>query len=102
MMPNVTNFHPRRNEAIWKQEVKTYLKGYECEFSFQKVDGSIRRMSCTLQESLLPGVSGKTSDLKESPEALVVYDVENNGWRTIKYDKIISFKVLEHYVRSAN
>ena len=100
MMPNVTNFHPRRHEASWQEEVKSYLRTFECEFSFQKVDGSIRNMLCTLQESAVPVTKSKRP--AESSDMLTVFDTESNGWRTIKFDKIISFKVQNQYVRSQN
>ena len=100
MMPNVTNFHPRRNEASWQEEVKSYLKNFECEFSFQKVDGSIRNITCTLQESVIPETKGKRPG--DTSGIFTVFDTEANGWRSIKIDKIIDFKVQNQYVRSQN
>lgn len=99
-MPNVTKFHPRRNETPWRQEVKTYLTNFECVFSFQKTDGSVRKMTCTLQENVVPETKGsrKTEDI----EQITVFDTDVKGWRTIKYDKIIDFKVQNEYVRSVN
>lgn len=90
-MPNVAEFHPRRNEESWQSEVKSYLTAGPCEFTFQKVDGSIRNLTCTLAESVVPPVKGT----KTSPRGcFTVFDTVNNGWRTIKHDKIIDFKVL--------
>lgn len=90
-MPNVTNFHPRRNEHAWQEEVRNYLIRGNGQFRFQKIDGSIREMICTLKETEIPKVANK---MERSIDAFTVFDTEAKGWRTVKFDKIIDFKIL--------
>ena len=53
-MPNVINFHPKRNDAEWRTGVRSNLQKFNGKFLFQKADGSLREMTCTLQESIVP------------------------------------------------
>jgi len=94
-MPNVTEFLDRRNETEWQGEAKNLLRMFNCIIVFQKVDGSIRELVGTLRPDVLPEFSD--SDRPKPPprnDQMKVYDVESEGWRAVKYDKIISFKVL--------
>lgn len=80
-------------ETIFSQ-----LKSNVCEVIFTKVDGTERRMVCTLYESYLP----KQIELEESIQnnstpktSISVWDVEKNGWRSFKIENVSSFKVIE-------
>ena len=90
-MPNVTKFHSERNNEDWQNEVKNLLGKFNGKFIFQKADGSIREMTCTLQESVVPETKGNK---RKTTNSMVVYDTVAEGWRTVVYDKIIDFKVL--------
>ena len=92
-MPNVIEFEPRRNDDEYRREIEELLRFNHGQFTFQKVDGSIREMKCTLQAHLLPeGYTGEES--KAKPGLLVVWDTENDGWRSIKYESVIRFTSL--------
>ena len=59
---------------------------------FEKVDGSIREMKCTLLTEYLP-VSDKqllteNTTRKENDSSISVWDVESNGWRAFRLDSI--------------
>jgi hypothetical protein len=61
---------------------------------FVKKDGTERRMTCTLKPDLLPA----QTDLEEAvqkktpnPDVLAVWDLENQGWRSFRYDSVIGF-----------
>lgn len=77
---------------------KTYLidalqKGV-VTVKFTKVDGTERSMSCTLQESLIGTYEKKTEREKAVNESVVsVWDVEKEGWRSFRYDSVISMNV---------
>lgn len=65
---------------------------------FIKKDGTERTMVCTLKADLLPA----QTDLEESvqkktpnPDVLAVWDIENAGWRSFRYDSIIGFSEAE-------
>ena len=96
----MSNYHSERNEAAWQGKLVDYLNRYECQVQFEKADGTIRDMQCTLQESVVPVTKGIG---KAKPAGVItVFDTESKGWRTIKFDKIIDFSVQNEYVRSAN
>jgi hypothetical protein len=62
-----------------------------------KKDGTQRNLLCTLLPSELPA----QTDLEEAvqkktpnPEVLAVWDLENKGWRSFRYDSVLGFSVL--------
>lgn len=94
------NYHPQRNEVPWQIEVVDSLTRNECQIQFEKADGTLRDMKCTLQASVVPETKGTG---KSNPAGvLTVFDTEKQGWRTIKFDKVIDFSVQNEYIRSAN
>lgn len=93
-------YHPERNDVKWQGKVVDYLTRYECQVQFEKTDGTIRNMKCTLQENVVPATKG--TGKAKSPTVLTVFDTEANGWRTIKFDKVIDFAVQNEYIRSPN
>ena len=97
----MTKFHAERNEINWQKNVVDFLSLYECQVKFEKADGTIRDMQCTLQDSIVPATKG-TRATKNS-NIIIVFDTKAQGWRTVKFDKIIEFKVKQHeYIRSIN
>jgi len=62
---------------------------------FRKLDGSIRQMTCTLCEKILSKkvvkkLNESTAKNKpKDPNVIRVYDLENNGWRTILVDRLL-------------
>ena len=100
-MPNIEekDFHPRRNDDEWRRQVEEVLKTGNAKFHFQKTDGSLRDMFCTLQPSVLPKEYNLQLESKAKPGVLVVWDIENNGWRSLRYESVIGFKFLGHLER---
>ena len=94
------NYHPQRNDITWQGTVVDYLTRYECQVQFEKTDGTVRDMKCTLQESVVPET--KNTGKAKPAGVLTVFDTEKQGWRTIKFDKVINFSVQNEYIRSAN
>ena len=97
-MTNSLNGTIDQNEASWRNE---YLKGVLqtgiANVSFMKKDGTQRNLLCTLLPSELPA----QTDLEEAvqkktpnPEVLAVWDLENKGWRSFRYDSVLGFSVL--------
>lgn len=97
-MTNSLNGTTDQNDRSWQNE---YLKGVLqtgiANVTFLKKDGSERRLLCTLLPSELPA----QTDLEEAvqkktpnPEVLAVWDLENKGWRSFRYDSVLGFSVL--------
>ena len=93
-MPNVIEFHPERNNDDWRNNVLQLLKTGNAKFHFQKVDGSLRDMFCTLQPSALPEDFNTELTNQSKPGILTVWDIEKNAWRSLKFDTVIQFKFL--------
>jgi uncharacterized protein YndB with AHSA1/START domain len=66
------------------------LQREELEVTFEKVDGTTRRMRCTLIPSFLPEeYRNKAPMLTETtPLAISVWDLDNSGWRSFRVDSI--------------
>jgi hypothetical protein len=67
------------------------------EVTFTKKDGTERVMNCTLLEDYLPETTG--AGRSSSSDAVAVYDVEAEGWRSFRWD---SLKAVKLSVESAN
>jgi hypothetical protein len=76
-----------------KLNFKELLKSNIVEVEFTKVNGDKRVMKCTLIETYLPESSGTMKELNKTYKdtSLAVWDLEANGWRSFRYDNIISF-----------
>lgn len=62
--------------------------------TFEKADGTIREMRCTLNDQYLPQLLTEQNEASkvrnENPNVLAVWDVDNNGWRSFRVDSIKS------------
>ena len=72
------------------------LKAQEATIYFTKKDGTEREMRCTLAESKIPTEKlPKNSKKSKSDDALAVFDVEKNDWRSFRFDSVtkIEFEI---------
>ena len=67
------------------------------EVTFTKKDGTERVMNCTLLEDYLPETTG--AGRSAGSDALSVFDVDADGWRSFRWDSI---KAVKLSVESAN
>jgi hypothetical protein len=83
------NFSTKK-EKDW---LRTLLHEREVGITFIKKDGSERLMWCTLSESKIPSeFAPKGSEKAKSDEVLPVFDVENAGWRSFRWDSITNIE----------
>lgn len=74
------------------EEVKAGLQSSKATVVFQKADGSLREMHCTLLSEYLPPFD-ETQPHKAKPvneEVMSVWDLDKNGWRSFRLDSVIS------------
>ena len=65
------------------------LKSEIVELTFTKKDGTERIMKCTLAEQKIPAENApKGVERAKSDEAVAVFDLENNGWRSFRWDSL--------------
>lgn len=86
----------------FKQNLKGMLHGNdEVTVKFTKKDGSERTMLCTLNEQKIPfdklpkakEPTEETTTVASSVDAVRVFDVEKQEWRSFRFDSIKSVKV---------
>ena len=79
------------------EEMLGDLQEGKCEIIFQKVDGSMRHMSCTLNPSFVPNPNQKVrmsnAPIKhqEMPNVIPVWDLEKMAWRSFRVDSVLYF-----------
>jgi hypothetical protein len=74
-----------------REELKTRLKDVIATVTFEKKDGTLRQMRCTLKESYLPTfVEQEKNGRKENLDVLPVWDIDEGGWRSFRLDTIKS------------
>lgn len=80
-----------------KDALAERLKSEEVTVKFKKVSGEERTMKCTLQESVIPPAT-KEDPLSQkkvravSPEVCSVWDIEAKGWRSFRWENVISIE----------
>lgn len=71
--------------------IKGLLKNEKVTVTFAKATGEIRIMECTLSEEYGAKYvvhENKESTKKPNPEVCVVWDCNQNAWRSFRYDRI--------------
>jgi len=72
-----------------REWVQSLLKSQEVTISFTKKDGTERKMLCTLVESKIPSEKlPKNSGKSKSDDALAVFDIEKDAWRSFRWDSV--------------
>lgn len=68
-----------------KQSVFNLLSSDICQIKFEKVNGEIRNMNCTLSENIIPESQFNVSfdDYSQT-----VYDIEKQAWRSFRWDSL--------------
>lgn len=85
-------------EDIEKNWLLNNLRMSQMNITFEKVDGTIRQMLCTLNPELLPKVepvvlaegeeAKEVKPRKESTTAFRVFDLEKSEFRSIRWDSM--------------
>lgn len=74
-----------------RKSIIEMLKNGATEVDFTKVDGSNRKMKCTLNFDLIPNEWHPQDLLAESSEdspIIKCFDLEKNGWRSFRVDSV--------------
>lgn len=74
-----------------RDNIETLFKSKsKVKVTFTKRDGSTREMVCTQNPLLIPSDQMPSSGAKLSnTNTFAVYDLENDGWRQIRYDSVL-------------
>jgi hypothetical protein len=81
-----------------KVELKEHLSKHIAEITFNKVDGSVRKMNCTLMTDYLPHVISEEQVAHvprvQTDEVLAVWDLDKQGWRSFRIDSITNVNYI--------
>ena len=90
-----------------RNQIKDALRNNEVIVEFTNVNGDYRKMTCTLQESVVPKPT-KTDPLTQkkvraiNEEVCVVYDVNAKGWRSFRWDSIVNTEIVTPFTDNGN
>ena len=85
-----------------KTDLKNLLEQNVLVVDFTKLNGDKRVMTCTLREDIKPPAT-KTDAIsqkavRETSDAVVsVWDVNAQGWRSFRYDRVNSVDIVDEY-----
>lgn len=81
---------------VTKQKLKDILKQNIVSISFKKIDGTDRKMLCSLKEDILPVVESKETTKKkpENENVLPVWDLEKNAFRSFRIDSLTDYSII--------
>jgi hypothetical protein len=76
-----------------RQILGVNLKLWCMTIFFEKKDGSLRTLKCTLSDKIIPQKLEEDSETpkkerKPNADVLSVWDLENDGWRSFRLDKV--------------
>jgi hypothetical protein len=85
-----------------KADLKKLLEQNVIVVDFTKLDGDKRIMTCTLREDMKPRATKvdpmSQKKIREISDAVVsVWDVNAQGWRSFRYDRINSVDIVDEY-----
>ena len=82
---------------ITKQKLKDLLKQNIVSISFKKIDGTDRKMLCSLKEDILPVIESKelTKKKAENENILPVWDIEKNAFRSFRIDSLTDYSIIK-------
>ena len=83
------------NDDVNRKWLSQLLADGVVAVKFTKKDGTDRTLMCTLSQKVIPDeYSPKGGDTrKKSGDALAVFDVENEGWRSFRWDSVKSISM---------
>ena len=78
-------------------DIVSRLQRETLEVTFEKVDGTMRTMKCTLIPNYLPEeYRGKAPMLTEvAPTSISVWDTEASSWRAFRLDSVRRIRSVE-------
>jgi hypothetical protein len=81
------------------RELRHLLNEHVCEVTFTKVNGELRTMPCTLQETVIPpkpvDLGSKSSEKRlRAMDVLSVWCTDKNEWRSFKVANVKEIRVV--------
>lgn len=81
-------------DSVTREGLRNILRETVVDVTFTKADGSTRIMKCTLNEGLIPQAeTATTTPRKQNPDVCPVWDLENQSWRSFRWDSITNIAI---------
>lgn len=80
--------------------LKDLLESAHVLITFEKQDGSLRDINCTLHSSKLPPLKEETETKKKrkvNHEVIPVWDLDKQSWRSFRIDSIVNSPIVVSY-----
>lgn len=82
-----------------KDELRKILTNNIVDVTFEKTDGTLREMRCTLMPEFLPAPPLESNVLThskrdENPNVIAVWDMNKTDWRSFRIDSLQSLDYL--------
>ena len=77
---------PNRSEMI------SMLQKGKCEVFFEKKNGEIRHMFCTLDPNIAPEINLIKNKSTTSQKVVAAWDMEQLAWRSFRVTSVLTFK----------
>ena len=80
----------------YKKNVIHSLSSGSGTVTFEKADGTVRILNCTLDPSIitLQDNTFNIGDTDADKESIKVYDLDNSSWRSFRWDRVIDITLL--------
>ena len=79
-----------------REEIKKALKESIVRITFEKKDGTNRVMLATLRKEYVePNLKPNAEHRKQNPDVCCVFDIEKDGFRSFRWDSLISWEVAQ-------
>jgi hypothetical protein len=75
-------------QETFRDWLRSLLRTETVHLTFQKKDGTIREMNCTLSESKLPKQEQGKEARKANDSSMPVFDLDKNEWRAFRFDSV--------------
>lgn len=78
-----------------REWLRDILHDQEIIVSFEKKDGTIRDMRCTLSEKLIQPYERKENSApkRQNDTVLPVFDLDKNEWRSFRFDSVKKIEI---------
>lgn len=85
---SVADFAPE-DKVKFRQWLHDHLVFGEVYVTFEKKDGTVRKMRCTLKEGVIPVFESNTeSTRKKNDGVMAVFDLDKSEWRSFRIDSV--------------
>jgi hypothetical protein len=82
------------DRKLFREWLTNVIRNERVNIHFIKADGTGRWLHCSLHPDLIPAgklQTEQTSTRKRSEDALSVWDIDKQDWRSFRFDSVIEF-----------